>query len=414
MSWPRGGGRLTGSVMGTMIKKKNAPGRQAKGFIPLCIPQLGGHEWCYVKECLDTGWVSSVGSYVGRFETAMAAQTGRKYAVACASGTAALHAAFLAAGIKTDEEIIMPTLTFAAPAFAARYIGAWPVFMDVDPDYWQMDILKLADFLSGECRHVRGRLINRRTGRVVRAIVPVHVLGHPVDMEPLLALAGKYGLDVIEDAAESLGAEYKGGRVGSFGRAACFSFNGNKVITCGGGGMLVTDDRKLAERVKHLTTQAKSDPVEYVHDEIGYNYRLTNIQAAVGLAQLEQLEHHVEQKRTIAARYGRALDGVEGLMLPQAAPWAGSIWWLYTVLVDRRKYGEDSRSLMRRLAKNGIQSRPLWHPLHSLKIFKGSAAYRIKEADVLYQRALSLPSSVGLTAADHNKVMAAVARTKGC
>lgn len=382
-------------------------------FIALSVPQLKGNEWRYVKDCLDSGWVSSAGGYVKQFEEAMAKQADRCHAIACASGTGALHTAFMLAGIKAGEEIIMPTLTFAAPAFAARYVGAYPVFMDVDERYWQLDIQKLSDFLSKECKLVRGQLINRFTKRVVRAIVPVHILGHPVDMMPLLKLARQYGLCVIEDVAESLGATYKGRPVGSFGHLACFSFNGNKVITCGGGGMIVTNDHPMAKRAEHLTTQAKIDPIEYLHDEIGYNYRLTNVQAAIGMAQLEQLAGHLKRKKAIAERYARGLGKVNGIIHPQQAPWAGNIWWLYTVLVDPKAYGISSRTLMHELTKQGIQTRPLWHPLHSQKIFKDSFSYQIKVADYLYQHALSLPSSAGLTLKDQQKVIAFIAKRQG-
>ena len=388
-----------------LLKEKNAPGAQIKGMIPLSIPVIGGNEWKYVKDCLDTGWVSSVGSYVDSFERIFAKYLGRKYAVACVSGTAALHISLLLKGLKSDEEIVMPSLTFAAPAFAARYVGAWPVFMDVDPIYWQMDINKLQDFIKKECRWVRGKLINRHTKRTVRGILPVHILGHPVDMTPLLKLAHDYDLWVIEDGAESLGSQYKGRKSGSFGDLACFSFNGNKVITSGGGGMIVTNDERLAKRARHLTTQAKLDPIEYVHDEIGYNYRLTNLQAAVGLAQFENLERCIKAKEQIARRYDQGFSGFEGLTLPQQASGAKSIWWLYTVLVDQKKFGMDSRGLMKRLAQQQIQSRPLWCPLDQLKIFKSCYAHHMNVANDIYKRALSLPSSVNLAQADQKRVI---------
>jgi len=379
-----------------------------KDLIPLSVPVIKGNEWKYVKDCLDTGWVSSVGAYVDRFEEQMAKLAGRKYAIACVNGTSALHMAFLVAGIKADEEIVMPTLTFAAPAFAARYIGAWPVFIDVEPDHWQMDINKLSEFLEKECRYTGGRLVNRHTKRTVRAILAVHVLGHPVDMDELLGLSRKYGLLVIEDVAESIGAKYHQQSTGSFGDLACFSFNGNKVITCGGGGMIVTDDKKMAQRIKHLTTQAKSDPIEYLHDEIGFNYRMTNVQAAIGLAQLENLDEYIVLKKKIAGIYDRHLKKIKGLSLPQQAPGAESIWWLYTVLVDKAVFGKDSRALMKSLAVAGIQSRPLWCPLYKLAPFKDCYAFKIAVVDRLYEQALSLPSSVNLSAEDLQRVIKAI------
>lgn len=375
---------------------------------PLSEPCLCGHEWRNIKKCLDTGWVSSVGSFVDLFENAVAAYTHRRYAVACASGTAALHTAFMTIAIGKDDEVIMPTLTFAAPAFAAFYTGARPVFMDVDPSYWQLDLEKTADFLSRACKRVRGKLINRRTKRTVKAIVAVHLLGHPTPMLPLMKLAKRYGILVIEDVAESIGSRDHGKKTGFHADIACFSFNGNKIVTCGGGGMLATNDVKKAQRARHLTTQAKADAIEHVHDEIGYNYRLTNLQAAVGLAQMEMIDDFVERKRAIAGHYAQALRGLEGVVLPQEAPWVKSIFWLYTVLIDAKRYGMDSRSLMRKLSAAGIQSRPLWQPLHLQKVFQDCDAYQITAADRIYKEALSLPSSLTMSSAQQRKVINAI------
>lgn len=370
----------------------------AEAFIPLCAPEIRGNEWKYVKECLDTNWVSTVGSYVERFERAVAEAVGTKHAVATNSGTAALHVALLVAGIKPDDEVLTSTLTFIAPANAIRYVGAWPVFVDAEPAYWQMDHAKLADFLERGCQWREGALYNRATGRRVRAILPVHILGHPVNMDPVLEVARKYDLTVIEDATESLGATYKGKSVGHLGDIACFSFNGNKLITTGGGGMIVTDNGEWAQRAKYLTTQAKDDPVEYVHSEIGYNYRLTNIQAAVGVGQMEQLESYIEAKRLIAATYGQALDAVEGITPMREAAWVRSVFWMYTVLVNEAEFGIGSRELMRELANQNIQTRPLWQPLHLSAAHRDAYATDCSVAERVNRGALSLPCSVGLAA----------------
>ncbi len=346
-----------------------------------------------------------MGIFVDQFEGAVARYTHRKFAVACASGTAALHTALLVAGVGQGDEVIMPTLTFAAPAFAVRYTGAWPVFIDVEPRHWQLDLQKTEDFLSQECKSVRGVLVNRRTKRHVKAVIPVHLLGHSVDMIPLMKLAKRYGLIVIEDVAESIGSQYQGRKTGFFGDIACFSFNGNKIITCGGGGMLAMDDRHMAQRARHLTTQAKADSVEYTHDAIGYNYRLTNVQAAIGLAQMEKLDEFVEKKRAIAKRYAQGLLRIEGVALPQEARGNKSIFWLYTVLIDAKRYCMDSRMLMKKLSMAGIQSRPLWQPLYLQKVFQGCDAYQITEADRLYKGALSLPSSLTLTPSQQRRVI---------
>ena len=381
-----------------------------EGFIPLCVPEIRGNEWKYIKECLDTNWVSSVGSFVGRFERELADYVGTKYAVATCNGTAALHIALLVAGVQPDDEVLVSTLTFIAPANAIRYVGAWPVFMDAEPDYWQMDPQKVVDFLEEECQWRDGALYNRATSRRVRAILPVHILGHPVDMDPILEAARKYNLVVIEDATESLGAKYKGRMVGHLGDVACFSFNGNKIITTGGGGMIVTDNDAWARKAKYLTTQAKDDPVEYVHREIGYNYRLTNIQAAMGCAQLEQLDAYIAAKRRIAAYYTEHLASVPGIEPPGEAEWASSIFWLYTVLVDSERYGCDSRTLMQKLREGQIISRPLWHTIHDLPPYEDCPAYYVDVAKQLYRQGLSLPCSVGLNVvpAELRRVVAAI------
>lgn len=380
-----------------------------EGGIPLCVPEIRGNEWKYVKECLDTKWVSSAGPFVERFEKTVASYVGARHAVATSSGTAALHIALLVAGVKPDDEVLVSDLSFIAPANAIRYTGAWPVLIDAEPAYWQMDPTKVLDFLERSCQLVRGQLVNRVTSRRVKAIMPVHILGHPVDLDPILELAGKYGLAVVEDATESLGAEYKGRKVGNLAHIGCFSFNGNKIITTGGGGMIVTNDLEWATRAKYLTTQAKDDPIEYVHNEIGFNYRLTNVQAAMGCAQMEQLHDFVEVKRRTAEAYARGFAQLPGVKMMIEAPWARSVFWLNTVLIDEAKYGEDSRTLMKRLASRGIQARPLWEPLHRSLAHLTAQTVGKQVADELNRRALSLPSSVGLSGKEVDEVVAAVA-----
>lgn len=383
------------------------PGTPQSGdIIPLCVPEIRGNEWRYVKECLDTNWVSSVGSFVDRFERGLADYVGTEYAVAVVNGTAALHIALLIAGVEPDDEVLVSDLTFIAPANTIRYVGAWPVFIDAEPQYWQMDPERVQSFLEQECRWRDGALYNRTTSRRVKAILPVHILGHPVDMDPILEAARKYNLRVIEDATESLGARYKGNRVGSLGDVACFSFNGNKIITTGGGGMIVTDNLDWARRAKYLTTQAKDDPLEYVHNEIGYNYRLTNLQAAMGVAQMEQVDDYIAAKRQVAQHYTGAFSRVSGITPMPEAPWAESIYWMYTVLVDEKEYGLSSRTLLQRLQQAGIQSRPLWQPLHQSPAQEsGYVPYPCENAELLQRAALSLPSSVGMDGQDLVRVI---------
>jgi len=377
-------------------------------LIPLSVPHLEGRALQYLKECVDTNWVSSAGPFVTRFEKQMAEATGAAHAVAVVNGTAALHVALLAAGVEPGDEVLVPALTFISPANAVRYLGAWPVFMDVEPEYWQMDPDKISDFLNRGCRWHEGKLINKATGRRMRGILPVHLLGHPVDWNPIAEAARKYELLPVEDAAESLGAAYRDKQVGNLGPVTCFSFNGNKIITTGGGGMVTTNDAVTADRIRYLTTQAKDDPVEYVHNAIGFNYRLTNLQAAVGCAQMECLDSYISAKRSLAARYEAGLSDLRGIRLPRQAPWAFSTYWLYTVLVREERTGLSSRTLMRRLRDLGVESRPLWHPLHTLPPHRDAFAYRIEEADRLYREALSLPSSVALSEDEQNRVIEAV------
>lgn len=381
----------------------------SEGGIPLCVPEIRGNEWKYVKECLDTKWVSSVGPFVDRFETSVSDYVGARYAVATSTGTAALHIALLVAGVEPDDEVLVSDLTFIAPANAIRYAGAWPVLIDAERDYWQIDPARVVEFLENDCQWLDGKLMNRKTRRRVKAILPVHILGHPVDIDPILEVAAKYDLAVIEDATESLGAEYKGRKVGNLAHIGCFSFNGNKIITTGGGGMIVTNDSDWATKAKYLTTQAKDDPVEYVHSQIGYNYRLTNIQAALGCAQMEQLSEFIAIKRGIAEAYKNSFAEIPGLTTMTEASWARSIFWLNTILIDEAKYGEDSRALMRRLARHRIQARPLWEPLHRSTAHQSAQCVGSEVADELNRRALSLPSSVTLSASELERVVSVVA-----
>jgi perosamine synthetase len=388
---------------------RNEPGAPPDaGFVPLCVPVVRGNEWNYVKECLDTGWVSSVGSYVDRFERELARRAGTPHAVATVNGTSALHIALLVAGVQPDDEVLVSTLTFIAPANAIRYANAWPVFIDAGPDFWQMDPARVAEFLRECCERRDGVLRNRRTGRRVKAIVPVHILGHPVDMDRILALAREFELVVIEDATESLGAGYRGRKVGALGDLACFSFNGNKVITTGGGGMITTADAEWARKAKYLTTQAKDDPLEYEHHEIGYNYRLTNLQAAMGCAQLEQLDSYIASKRETARLYAEAFADLPGIATTPHAPWAESIDWMFTIRINAEMFGVDSRTLLRRLEAAKIQSRPLWQPMHRSPAHAGAESIGGEVADSLCRECLSLPCSADITTAQRDRVITAV------
>ncbi len=373
-------------------------------MIPLSIPHLAGNEWTYVREALDTNWVSSAGPFVDRFEREIAAATGARFAVATVNGTAALHVALRLTGVGPGDEVLMSDLTFIAPANAVRYLGAWPVFVDAEERYWQMDPAKLGSFLENDCIPTRDGLKNRHTGRIVRAIMPVHILGSVCDMEAILDLADRFGLPVVEDATESLGALQRGKAPGTFGLMGCLSFNGNKIITTGGGGMILTDDEELARRARYLTTQAKDDPVEFVHGEVGYNYRLPNILAAIGCAQLEQLPRFVARRREIASVYAEAfrdLEGVEFLMEP---PETTCTFWMSTVRFAGEHGRETSRGALRHLDERGIQTRPLWQPLHLSPVHRQAFATECSVAEMLNAECLCLPCSAGLTCEDLSRV----------
>ncbi len=377
--------------------------------IPNAVPFLGGNEWRYVKEALDTNWVSSAGPFVDRFEREMAAYVGARHAVATVNGTAALHVALLLAGVAPDDEVLLPALTFIATANAVSYCGGVPVFMDCEPRSWTMDPQKVADFLGRECDVREAGVVNRATGRTVRAVLPVDLYGHPADLDAFVELGRRYPLAVVEDAAEALGARYRGRRVGAHARVGCLSFNGNKIITTGGGGMVLTDDAALAARARALTTQARRPGGEWVHDEIGFNYRLTNIQAALGVAQLEQLDRFVEDKRATAHWYAARLAELPGTESHGEQPWAASSFWMSSVLLDPARYG-DPQTVIRAAAADGVELRPLWYPLHRQPVFAGRQAYRVEVAERLHARGLSLPCSVGITAAARERVVSCLAR----
>lgn len=368
-----------------------------KRIIPLSEPEISGNEWKYVKDCLDSTWVSYVGEYVTRFEEAVANFVGSRYGVAIVSGTAALHMSLIVRDVLPGDEVLVPTLTFIAPVNVVTYCRAHPVFMDADPDTLCMDVGKVSDFIERKCNHREdGYLYNKLTKRRVRAIIPVHIFGHPVDMDAMVEMSQRYRLDIIEDATESLGSLYKGRMTGTIGVAGCFSFNGNKLITTGGGGLIVTEDEAVARRARHLSTQAKSDPFEYDHDDIGYNYRMTNIQAAVGLAQMERIKDFIEIKRRNAQLYKELLGGLEPVKFIGEQAWARSNYWFYTIKVPK----ENRKPLMDHLLSHGIQVRPIWRLIHTLPMYREHQTYAIDKAVEAYETCFNLPCSVGLPRED--------------
>jgi dTDP-4-amino-4,6-dideoxygalactose transaminase len=369
--------------------------------VPLCEPLLGGNEQRYLEECVRTNFVSSVGPFVERFEREFARYVGARYAVACASGTAALHVAMRLLGVDQGDEVFVPTLTFVASANPILYERATPVLVDADEPTWNMDAGLVVEEIAR-----RARLGLKQP----KAVEVVHLLGHPAVIDPVMEACERHGIAVIEDASEALGARYVTGRyagrhVGTIGRVGCFSFNGNKVITSGGGGMITTDDEALARRAKHLTTQARLPGAEYRHDEVGYNYRLTNVAAALGLAQLEQLDGFLARKRANAQAYATFLRGRPGLSPAPDEPWAASSFWMYSIRV-RPGSGTDRVALRDRMTAGGVDTRPIWSPLHTMPMFAHAPRIGGRVAETLFAEGLSLPSSVGLTAAQQARTLA--------
>jgi perosamine synthetase len=353
--------------------------------VPVAEPLLDGNEATYVLECVRTGWISSQGSFVRDFERAVGDFHDVASALSVSNGTVALHLALVSLGIGPGDEVIVPDLTFAATASAVVHAGATPVFVDVDPDTWTLD-----------ARAAEAALTER-----TRAVVPVHLYGQPCDMRALTALANAHGLVVVEDVAEAFGARAHGQLVGTYGDAACFSFFGNKTITTGEGGMVLFRDERVAARAKSLRDHGMSPERRYWHLEAGYNYRLTNLQAAVGVAQMERVDRILEHKRQIAVRYTERLTGVPGLVLPAPAPWAEPVCWLYTLRVSE-ELAIARDDLAERLLQNGIETRPVFHPLHRMPAFERFApdAAAFPVSDRLAETGLSLPSAVTLTQDD--------------
>ena len=359
--------------------------------VALHEPVFEGNEWRNVKECLDTGWVSSAGSYVERFERQIGEHVGG-HAVAVSNGTSALHVCLLLAGVEQGDEVLVPTLTFIATANAVSYCGAVPHFVDSAESTLGMDPVRLAEHLARTAEVRDGDCRNLRTGRRIKALVPMHTFGHPVDMDAFDELAARYRLALVEDAAESLGSYYKGKHTGPLGAVGALSFNGNKVITTGGGGAVVTRDAKHAARAKHLTTTARlPHRWSFIHDELGYNYRMPNINAALGCAQMELLPRLVEKKRGLAERYARAFDGVRGVRIFREPEFARSNYWLNVLLLDEDSPAKRDEILELSNARQ-IHTRPVWTPMHKLPMYAACPRMELPVAESLERRIVCLPS----------------------
>jgi len=377
--------------------------------IPLSVPSIQGNEWKYIKECLDTEWVSSAGKYVDKFEEEICKFTGTKYAVACVNGTAALHVSLRLVGVQPADEVIVPTLTFIVPVNVVRYLNAEPIFMDAD-DCYNIDEQKTIRFIKEETEFKNGFTYNKKTGKRISVIITIHVFGNAVNLEELIPICTERNIKVIEDATESLGTVYTKGKfagkhTGTIGDIGCYSFNGNKIITTGGGGMIITDNPVYAQKARYLTTQAKDDKVRYIHNDIGYNYRLTNIQSAMGVAQLEKLPEYLKIKENNYKLYKEEIDKIPGLHLSEVPNYADNNHWMYELQIDKDIYGKDREELMQYFAENKIQSRPVWYLNHWQKPYKDCQTYWIEKAVELWKKTLNIPCSVKLTTKDIEKVI---------
>ena len=376
-------------------------------MIPLSVPHLNGNEWKYVKDCLDTGWISSAGSYVNEFETKVADYVGAKYGIACMNGTVGLQIAQIIAGVLPSDYIIAPNLTFIATLNSIKYTGATPILVDVYQDTWQMDLELLDNFLNehSELKLTDGKWhsYHKSDRKRIFAIMPVHVLGNMGDMGHLKRIADKYHLLIIEDSAEALGTRYNGKHAGTFGDFGVFSFNGNKIISTGGGGVIVTDNQTFAKKARHLITQAKVSSMDYIHDEIGYNYRLVNILAAVGVAQMEQFPELLKSKKSMDAFYRTELKGVGDIVFQDILNDVSPNCWLFTFKT------RHMRTLLEYLNANGVQSRPFWMPMNQLQMFKDSIYITThNQSAKIYENCISIPSSASITINQLTKVVSII------
>jgi perosamine synthetase len=370
------------------------PEPERRDFIPVAEPSIGEREVGLVSEAVRSGWVSSLGEYVGAFEEELASRCGVAHAIATSNGTAALHLALAVAGIGPDDEVVVPSMTFVATAAAVRYLGALPVFADSDPDHWCVD--------PGD--------VARRVGSRTRALIAVDLYGHPADMDALSHIAAEHGLVLVEDAAEALGASYRRRPAGGLGRLGVLSFYGNKIITTGEGGAVLTDDAELAERARFLRDHAMDPERRYWHGEIGFNYRITNLQAALGVAQLERLDEFLARKRAIAAAYRGGVQDIAGVTVQAEAEWASSSWWMTTLRIDDAQ-GVDRDELAVRLGGRGVDSRPTFVPLHVLPPYRQEKSLPVAEA--VGREGLSLPSSTSLSDTELEYVIASVREELG-
>jgi len=380
-----------------------------KKFIPLSVPNLKGNELKYVVDAVEKEWVSTGGAYINEFEDSIAKYLNVESAVACQSGTAGIHLSLILSGVDAGDEVIVPTLTFVAAVNPVRYIGAEPIFMDCD-DSLTMDANKLKMFCEEECEFIDGKLINKLNRNHIKAIIVVHVFGNSVNIEMIMDIAQKYNLKVIEDATEALGTKFISGKyigkyAGTIGDFGVYSFNGNKIITTGGGGMMVSNHPELLAKGKYLSTQAKDDELYYIHDEIGYNYRMTNLQAALGVAQLEQLDKFIEIKKKNYELYNNGLKNTKGLTMLDFNKNIQPNYWFYSLLINNDIYPLKVKEIIPYLKEKNIQVRPIWNLIHTQKPYRESRAYKIDRANYYLENVINIPCSSNLTEEEVNYVI---------
>jgi len=368
-------------------------------MIPVNQPLIAKNASKYVLDCLKTGWISSAGSYIDKFEKQFADFCGCKFAVTCTNGTAAIHLALETLNIKEDNEVIIPTFTMIATAFAVIYTGAKPVLVDCELDTY----------------NINPDLIEKKITAKTKAIIPVHLYGHPANMDPILKLAKKHHLFIIEDAAEIHGGKYKNKPAGSLGDVGCFSFYANKIVTTGEGGMIVTNNKKIYEKAKRIKDLCHSPKKRFWHTDVGYNYRMTNLQAALGLAQLEEVNKYLKIKRWMAKKYQEGLGNIKGLVLPGEKDYAFSVFWMYAVLIKEKEFGINAQQLRKRLYQEGIDTRDFFIPMHKQPVFRKMRLFKKEKysvADYIYKRGFYLPSGLALTDAQINQVIQAIKKIK--
>ncbi|MGL6186235.1 MAG: LegC family aminotransferase [Clostridium chrysemydis] len=376
-------------------------------FIPLSVPNLKGNEKKYVLDAIEKEWVSTGGEYINKFEENIAKYVDVPLAVSCQSGTSGIHLSLIEAGVKSGCEVIVPTLTFIAAVNPVKYLNAEPIFMDCD-DSLTLDPIKLKEFLENECVFDGDTLINKHSNREIKAIVVVHIFGNLANMEKIMELSKKYNLKVIEDATEALGSKftfgkYKGKHSGTIGDFGIYSFNGNKIITTGGGGMIVSNDLEKLNHIKYLSTQAKDDTLHYVHNEIGYNYRMTNVQAAIGLAQLEELDSLIKTKKENYFKYKKEIEKMDKLSLIEFSKDIEPNYWFYGLNVEKSKYDVDT--WIKLLHENNIQTRPIWGLIHEQLPYRDNYSYKIEKAKYYVKNIINIPCSSNLKSEEVDYVL---------